>query len=261
MAVAVLGCYPCKILGGNRKERPQTFLWSLGPQQQQQAEPLEIKVRGLAGYLCSFDATIAWTVSEAKSAIADRSQVPEQQLVLIYGTKELRDEEATLVSAAAHAGFTPRTPTTCQELVLTLLRVEEPPPQEALTEAIEAGDTVRAHELLEFPRLRGLNVADRDGRSVLSQAIRRRLPTVALTILQRDDFVAVNQKDRDDRTALHYAAFHGQLDVCKAILTRADFKELQAKGQWGRSARSMAARNGHVEVVRFLEAAEEGHLP
>lgn len=135
----------------------------------------------------------------------------------------------------------------------------DPEPGE-LQEAINRRDEARALELLERPRLPGLDAVDQNGNSVLHLSIIMNLPAVASAIAARDDFSGINSKDRWCGTALHVAARLGSLEMCRIVLEHDDFTELQAKDMFGGTPQYLALRFGHRDVAEFLSNAVAQHL-
>lgn len=193
-------------------------------------------------------------MSQVRGEVFARTGIPELEQVLLIGRVELSSEDDVLASAMRLAASQDngQVPGRLPVLQLTLIREEEPPPPQVLQQAIRRGDSDAALELLQRPRLRGLNETDQVG-SLLHTAIHRNLIPVALALLERKDFKQVNAKDAvHSWTALHRAACRGLMDVCEAILSRPDFQELRAKNRDGMTAEDVAAAHGHTHVAALL---------
>lgn len=128
----------------------------------------------------------------------------------------------------------------------------------ALLAAIEQQDEALALELLQQPRLRGLNIIGRHGNTVLHTAAYHGLEKVALSILSKPSFVGINLRNRWGCSTLHVAAAAGSLPVCRAILGHGHFDgqlTWRCDDIYSELPTNFAREEGYHEVANFLKDA------
>lgn len=233
--------------------------------------PVQVHVFGLAGPLCTIAAEDEWSVGQVMAAVAERTQIPVLEQVMLEGCRILSNEEcqaaklASVLSAKAHT-MQAAAPPSGSAVQLTLVRQEKPQSLAALHDAIVRRNAPAALELLDKPRLSGIgNPEPASGFSVLHAAALFRLEEVALRILARTDFKAINAKWGGGPTALHIAARLGLQRFCRATVARPDFTELQTplpEGCWvgrrGETAYDIAQGSGHPDIAALLLEAADG---
>ena len=114
---------------------------------------------------------------------------------------------------------------------------------EDLEEALIRGDTPAAIALLN----RGIdvNTVDRQGNTLLTQAIQRDLPELFEHLLQRR--ARLNTRNRNGESALSIAAYAGRMKYVQRLV------EAGAEvNYFGWSPLSYAAYNGHTPIVEYL---------
>ena len=147
---------------------------------------------------------------------------------------------------------------------------------EDMEEALISGDSSAAIDLIK--RGMDVNSVDRAGNTLLTQAVRRDLPTLVDYLMQRR--ARLNIRNRNGETALSiaaytgkltyvqrlveagaevnfygwpplsYAAYNGHLDIVEYLLKHG--AEVDAKTENGSTALFFASRFGHIEVVKLL---------
>jgi len=147
---------------------------------------------------------------------------------------------------------------------------------EDMEEALISGDSSAAIDLIK--RGMDVNSVDRAGNTLLTQAVRRDLPTLVDYLMQRR--ARLNIRNRNGETALSiaaytgkltyvqrlveagaevnfygwpplsYAAYNGHLDIVDYLLKHG--AEVDAKTENGSTALFFASRFGHIEVVKLL---------
>lgn len=234
-----------------------------------ESRPVQLLVSGLAGPVCTVDASTDWTILQVQEVICEQTSVPVNWQTLLKGTQKLR-WEATVGSLLVDGLIE------TQHLTLVVQEVEELVP-DALVRALMSRQRKRALRVLRRPQLPCLNhvgLYDRQGIMILDwttlhAAVFMGCADVASAILARPDFTMINARvlsidEFNGQTALHGAADQGLLSVCRAILAQADFTELLTRDAENLTASQRARASGHVAVADFLEEAEaqlrgEGH--
>jgi len=114
---------------------------------------------------------------------------------------------------------------------------------ENLEEALIRNDSAAVIKFLD--RGVDVNTVDRDGDSLLTQAVRRDLPELFEYLMQKR--ARLNTRNRNGETALSIAAFTGKLNFVKPLVEGGAEINL-----YGWSPLAYAAFNGHHDVVDYL---------
>ncbi len=114
---------------------------------------------------------------------------------------------------------------------------------ENLEEALIRNDSTAVIKFLD--RGVDVNTVDRDGDSLLTQAVRRDLPELFEYLMQKR--ARLNTRNRNGETALSIAAFTGKLNFVKPLVEGGAEINL-----YGWSPLAYAAFNGHHDVVDYL---------